>query len=105
MIPTKGRTVTFRGIESNGSDEHPAMITRAWSTRDTSEGPVAVNLTVFPDMGRPECFSSVLLFHKREDAMAYCAVNLHARVAFWPDRVPDEPRAQAASAGAVLAAA
>lgn len=44
MKPSLGRIVLFRSLDSNGSKEHPALVTRVWS--DT-----CVNLTVFPDYG------------------------------------------------------
>ena len=44
MKPSLGRIVLFRSLDSNGTKEHPALVTRVWS--DT-----CVNLTVFPDYG------------------------------------------------------
>lgn len=54
MKPSIGRIVIYRGIDSNGSLEHPAIITRVWS--DT-----CVNLTVFPDNGEVIVKTSVNL--------------------------------------------
>lgn len=50
--PSIGRIVLFRSEASNGSTEHPAIITPVWS--DT-----CVNLTVFPDYGAPILKTSV----------------------------------------------
>jgi len=44
MTPSQGRIVCFKGLEANGSDEHPAIVTHAFN-------PNMVNLTVFPDNG------------------------------------------------------
>ena len=44
MKPSIGRIVLFHGFDSNGSKEHPAIITRVWT--DT-----CVNLSVFADYG------------------------------------------------------
>lgn len=52
MTPSIGRIVFYRGISSNGSEEHPAIITRVWS--DT-----CINLTVFPDFRGIELKTSV----------------------------------------------
>lgn len=86
-IATLGRTVTVLGVNSNGSDEHPGVITRAWSGRDTKEGAVAVNLTVLPDLAPPVCHSSVMLHHTEQEARAYRAAQPNSIVAFWPSRV------------------
>lgn len=44
MKPSLGRIVLFHGIDSNGTREHPAIITRVWTD-------VCINLTVFLDYG------------------------------------------------------
>lgn len=87
MKPTIGRTVIVHGIESNGAVDHPAVITRCWSERDTSEGAVAVNLTVFPDSQMPQVHSSVMLFESRSEAQAYAGGQSGVKVAHWPERV------------------
>ncbi|MCW5657438.1 MAG: hypothetical protein KIT60_07025 [Burkholderiaceae bacterium] len=91
MIPTQGRMVRVLGVMSNGSDEQAAVITRAWSSRDTRDGAIAVNLTVLPDMGMPLLYSSVMLFDNRDLAMAWLGEQPHRRgaiVAFWPETQP-----------------
>ncbi len=99
MIPTISRNVIVLGIESNGALEHPAVITRSFGgRRDTKDGAIAVNLTIFPDCSMPMLRSSVMLFESREEAQAYLAHNLHAIAAFWPERVSGEPPAVAAVA-------
>jgi hypothetical protein len=87
MKATIGRTVILHGIFSNGSAEHPAIINRAWSDRDTAEGPVCINVTVFPDCGEPQCKTSVYLFETKELAHAHHFENPHAPVCYWPPRV------------------
>ena len=52
MKPSLGRIVLYRGMQSNGSNEHPALVTRVWS--DT-----CVNLTVFPDSNSIATMTSV----------------------------------------------
>lgn len=80
-----GRMVTFKGHFSNGTDEHPAVITRDWSNGgDPLNGSFAVNLTVFPDCGVPVCMSSVLMYDSREAAEAS---GYQSHRCFWPDRV------------------
>ena len=85
-IPTIGRTVIVRGIGGNGADESPAIITRAWSSRDTADGAVAVNLTVLPDMQPPVPRSSVMLFDTEALASSYCGSHPHSLAAYWPAR-------------------
>lgn len=108
MIPTQGRQVIILGVKSNGIEEQPAIITRAWSTRDTREGPVMVNLTVFPDCGMPQLHSSVHLFETAEEAHAFRGGQPGMKAAHWPQRLPDDrvaasfvPVAQPAPAGLV----
>lgn len=88
MIPTKGRTVIVLGIYSNGSDEHPAVITRAWSRNDTRTDPAAVNLTVFPDCAQPTHRASVMLYDNAVQARAAQNGNAHQVVAHWPEVAP-----------------
>ena len=71
MIPHVGQTVLTEGIHSNGVTVHPAMISRVWSPGQALlAGPVAVNLTVFPDAAPPASRTSVMLFACRKDALA-----------------------------------
>lgn len=87
MIPTIGRTVIVHGISSNGVVDHPAIITRVWSTgRDTKDGPIAVNLQVFVDCAPMQVRTSVMLFETAEQAYASCAGNPFAVAAHWPER-------------------
>lgn len=109
MKPSLGRTIITLGVvNSNGTDECPAIITRVWSDKDPANGaPVCVNATVFPDMPcgdipatRPQ--GSISLYETRAEAEAEQArvnaigengANFKLRglsgpmVAFWPDRV------------------
>jgi len=83
MQPTIGRIVIVTGLGSNGTLEHPAIITRVWSDS-------YVNVTVFPDAAAPESHTSVNLFEDRDAAEAW--VNAHSvppyrtLAAFWPTR-------------------
>ena len=87
MKATIGRTVIVHGISSNGATEQPAIITRVWAPdRSTEDGPVGVNLTVFPDGGAPFQRGSVMLHHTEEQARAACHGNAHAIAAYWPPR-------------------
>jgi hypothetical protein len=83
---TLGRTVIVHNLMSNGANDHPAVITRAWSELPTEQGPVCVNLTVFPDCGAPLQRSCVLLFQDAEAARRHTFENAHAIVAHWPER-------------------
>lgn len=85
-VPTIGRTVIVHNMPSNGAVDQPAVITRAWGTQSTERGPIAVNLTVFPDMAHPEHHSSVMLFHTAEQAHAHCAGRVGLIAAYWPPR-------------------
>lgn len=87
-VPTIGRTVIVLGIYSNGADRAPAVITRSWggSHQSTAQGPIAVNLTVFPDGGPPECHPSVMLFNTQAEAIAQQSLY-GGKVAHWPLRV------------------
>jgi len=100
MKVTVGRTVIVKGVLSNGTDEHPAIVTRVWGTNDTADSPVMVNLTVFPDCAPPVTKGSVMLFDTREQAAADYEKRRAALLAngappdvdtypaaFWPDRV------------------
>lgn len=87
MKATIGRIVTVLGVSSNGATEAPGIITRAWSERDTREGAVAVNVTVFPDVAPPAALSSVMLFETREAARAWRFANT-APAAHWPEQGP-----------------
>lgn len=69
--PSLGRIVIYRGLESNGSNEHPAIVNRVWT-------PECVNLTVLPDCGTPTAKTSVLPIDP---------ANKEATGWFWPPRV------------------
>lgn len=77
--PTIGRVVLVRGHNSNGSDVHPAIVTRAWSDR-------CVNLTIFGDFAAPTFAGSVEFRQTEADALAFLANNPTALVAHWPPR-------------------
>lgn len=84
MVPKIGMVVIVRGVHSNGAAEAPAIITRAWSGRDTREGAVAVNLAVFPDAAPPRTHTSVMLFETQLQACEYRGANPQALAAHWP---------------------
>ncbi|MGH8446883.1 MAG: hypothetical protein ACREVL_16545, partial [Solimonas sp.] len=87
MKPSIGRVVTTLGVQSNGSNEHPALVNRVWFAHDTNDGPGMVNLTIFPDMGAPTPRGSVYLHETREEAEKYLAEHPGNIAAFWPERV------------------
>jgi hypothetical protein len=86
MKPAIGRTVIVLGIPSNGAVEAPAVITRVWSSHDTASGPVAVNLTIFPDNAPPIAKASVMLFDTALQAQQVRGANPGAICAHWPER-------------------
>lgn len=86
MKATIGRTVIVHNFSSNGTTEQPAVITRAWSDRSTADGPVGVNLTIFPDCAPPVNRGSVMLYDDVEQARAACFGNSGAIAAYWPPR-------------------
>lgn len=72
MKPYVGQSVLVMGIKANGSDLHPAVITRLWGKPDhdlDTDGVVAVNLTIFPDAEPPLQRTSVPLFSTRPLAL------------------------------------
>jgi hypothetical protein len=88
-VATIGRTVHLLGCPAHPNEPAAAVITRAWSTRDTAEGAVGVNLTVFPDGAPPLTLSSVMLFEDEQSARAYrfgSAGMQQQPAAFWPPR-------------------
>ncbi len=87
MKPSICRDVIVHGLNSNGVLEHPAKITRVWAEGDTAEGPVMVNVTVFPDCGQPIPRGSVRLYESKEEALAAQTISSDPMVAYWPPRV------------------
>lgn len=93
MKPCVCMPVIFRGIPSNGSMEHPAVITRCLSgdkdpLTDEAE-PVFVNLQVFPDAAHDTLpATSVRFFESREQAQAVLMGGQfdNGRCCFYPDR-------------------
>jgi hypothetical protein len=87
MKPSIGRIVIVRTHESfNGSNEHPAVITRVWSNNDPAEAKgsfVCVNVTALPDLSAPVPMGSQQLFETKEEAEAAGSSS----VAWWPERV------------------
>ena len=69
MKLTKGKMVIVRGIQSNGHDDQPAVITHVF-TDDEPAGTkfVTANLMVFPDNGTPVCHNSIACFESGEAA-------------------------------------
>jgi len=70
------------GPIANGASEHPAIITRVWEPeKDTVNGPVTVNATMFPDgAGEPEFQNQIHLYDSRDAALA---AGTSRRVAYW----------------------
>lgn len=87
MKPSLGRIVIVRTAqEYNGAREHPAVITRVFSDRDTM-GEVGgfnrVNLTVMPDCHSPFSATSVPLFETEKESHGASETI----VAWWPPKV------------------
>lgn len=103
MKASIGRIIITLGVlNSNGTDEHPAIITRAWSDKDTADGPVCVNATVLPDCGPPQSQGSIQVYDNRalaeaeqehNNAIGKNRESFNGRglsgpmVAFWPERL------------------
>lgn len=106
MKASIGRIIITMGvIASNGTDEHPAIITRVWDKRDTAiDGTTMVNCTVLPDLHSIPAVGqgSITVYDTRAEAEAEQEranaigdnrANFKQRglsgpmVAFWPDRV------------------
>lgn len=79
MDPTIGRIVIVKGLQSNGSDEHPAVVTRVWN-------PTYLNVMVLPDAGQPQAVTSIAFFQTRDEAVAALPTAAGGRVAYWPPR-------------------
>lgn len=95
MKPSICRMVVVKGIQSNGSDEHPAVVNCVHGSAGDSEcGEYwCANLTVFPDCGTPRSATSIYVFEDRAKAVKYQErvqpVGAGATpfiVAFWPER-------------------
>lgn len=88
MKPSLCRSVVIKGVQSNGSDEQSAIVTRVWGNGEPAlNEPVCINVMVLPDCGVPFSATSVSMFENRRAAMKYLEVNPSNRVCFWPDRV------------------
>ena len=72
MKPSIGRIVIHHGVQSNGEQRHPAIITRVWSDE-------LVNLTVFPDNGFPISQTSQSLIDPNEGLIGW----------YWPNKVEE----------------
>ena len=59
--PRLGQSVVVRGYTTNGTDEHPGIITRV---HGAGEG-ACVNVTAFPDLQSPKIFSSIPVYTSR----------------------------------------
>lgn len=88
MTPTPGRTIIVKGLHSNNTDEHPAIITRVHNAQGyTSQRVFYVNATVLPDMLPPMPRGSIAFYETREQALVHRGSHPHDLVGFWPDRV------------------
>lgn len=86
MKPSIGRIVLVKTTQTfNGSDIHPAIVNRVWSTNDPAEAKgsfACVNVTVLPDGGAPFSLGSVQLFETEEEATASGSTS----TCWWPPR-------------------
>ncbi|MDE4918286.1 hypothetical protein ACUXAV_000325 [Cupriavidus metallidurans] len=82
--PTMGRIVVVKGYITNGSDEHPGIITRV---HGAGEG-AFVNVLAFPDLQSNKIFSSIPVYSSRAAADADVAGYTRRQngFAFFPDR-------------------
>ncbi len=88
MKPDLGRIVIVKGLVSNNSDEHPAIVNAVFGNEEVGPEVWKVNVTVFPDCGPPCCETSINVFDTREDATKYLSEGSKgARAAFWPPKV------------------
>jgi hypothetical protein len=63
----RGDFLLVRGITSNGTDEHTAIVTRAFAGN-------LVNVTLFPDGAMPLPLTAVTLFQNAQEAQEYLAL-------------------------------
>lgn len=91
LKPSIGRIVVAKGVvKSNGTDEHPAIVNRAWGNpvkTPTGIDYEYVNLTVFPDFMTPQHAGSVAFFRSKSDADQAIEQGQTGPVAYWPERV------------------
>lgn len=82
--PTMGRIVVVKGYITNGSDEHPGIITRV---HGAGEG-AFVNVLAFPDLQSNKVFGSIPVYSSRAAAEADVAGYTRRQngFAFFPDR-------------------
>jgi hypothetical protein len=73
--PTIGRIVLIGGLAANGSNEHPAIITRVWGERGDAW---MINATVFADLMTPQLLGSIYLYESKEVAEKVGATGAHA---------------------------
>lgn len=97
QTPTQGRIVIVKGFQSNGQDEHPAIVNCVHSSAGDGWTPdpyFLCNLTMFPDFGAPQSVGSTYVFQDRAQAVAYQERNRQdwtcsmykPNVAFFPER-------------------
>jgi hypothetical protein len=69
MKPIVGDVVLHVGIDSNGTNVHPAIVNRVWS--QLPSGAWCCNLTVFPDCGTATARTSQYVYSNEQDAFAF----------------------------------
>ncbi len=74
-----GTIVTVKGVNFNGHDEQPAIVTYVWTP--INEGQATVNVKVFPDMGEPFDLTSIFVFTDPAKLEAYIQDNPSNQVA------------------------
>lgn len=71
MMPKVGMAVIVIGPIANGTNEHPALVTRIWEDKNTREGPVKINAVMFPDGGgEPQFQNQIFVCENRKEALA-----------------------------------
>lgn len=85
QLPSIGRIVTvpaaaIKGVELNGAEAAPAVITRVWNDR-------TVNVRVLPDSDAIVWKTSIALYPSRDEYDRAARVNGMDFGCYWPERV------------------
>src|SRR5438477_11268133 len=84
--PPVGKMVTVFGIDSNGANEQPAIVTRVWGNDEIGPDIWNCNLTVFPDNAAAQSRTSVHVFPNHDDAINWRNEEGNQQiVAYWAE--------------------